>query len=131
MKLTVHRLKFSDKSTQGYLDIDGASECFTLEPRKDQSKGKPYCIPAGTYKVKLQFSPRFERNTPHILDVPGFTDIEIHPGNFPHNTEGCLCVGLDPYPDVVGRSIEAFDALMEKLSGHDNITIQYLEETEQ
>jgi hypothetical protein len=123
-------LKFSEQSTQGYLDIDGASECFTLEPRKDQSQGKPYCIPCGTYPVTIEWSPRFERNTPHLQDVPGFENVEIHPGNFPHNTEGCTLVGHDTYPDTIGRSIDAFDSLMQKLSGQSDISITYLEETQ-
>lgn len=130
MKLTVHRIRFSEKSTQGYLDIDGATECYTLEPRKDQSQGKPFCIVAGlTFKVELKWSHHFDRIVPHILDVPNFEAIEIHPLNFPHQTEGCLGVGRDTHEDVLGHSDAAFEALMEKLKGQDDITITYLEET--
>lgn len=129
MKLTVHRLQFSDQSTQGYLDIDGASDCFTLEPRKDQSKGKPYCIPAGKYALELLPSAHFGRLVPHILNVPGFDAIEIHPGNFVSDTHGCTVVGHVTYPNCLGKSDEAFEALMEKLKGQDDITITYLEET--
>ena len=121
-------MKFSDQSTQGYLDIDGKKECFTLEPRKDQSQGKPFCIPVGTYKLELLPSAHFERLVPHILNVPDFDAIEIHPGNFVSDTHGCTVIGHVTYPNCVGKSDEAFDALMQKLSGQKDISITYLEE---
>jgi hypothetical protein len=48
-------------------------------------------IPAGTYPVAMAWSPRFERNTPH-LDVPGRTEIEIHGGNVATDSDGCILV---------------------------------------
>src|SRR6266446_3772365 len=45
-------------------------------------------IPPGFYKGRLEYSPHFGRLTPHI-DVPFRTYIEIHPLNFPWQTEGC------------------------------------------
>lgn len=118
MQLRVQRQYFTDQSTIGQLFVDDVLECFTLEPRKDQSKGKPYCIPEGVFPFVLQFSPRFEMVTPHLLGVPDFTEIEIHPGNVPRDTEGCTLVGgvyLPSTPDFIGRSRDAFAALMSKL----------------
>lgn len=125
MKLKVQRLYFTDHSTIGQLSIDDVIECFTLEPRKDQSQGKPYAIPEGAYAFALQWSPRFQMITPHILSVPGFTDIEIHPGNIPKNTEGCTLVGKTyqpSCPDFVGQSRAAFEVLMAKLLTGGEIT---------
>lgn len=115
MKITVQREVYTEKSTRGEMLIDGVHFCWTLEPRKDQSEGKPYCIPAGTYQAVLQFSNRFRIITPHLLDVPGFTDIEIHPGNFWTDTEGCLMLGYDAAPDFIGLSRPAFTDFMEKV----------------
>lgn len=115
MDLTVQREDYTDKSTGGSLLVDGVFLCYTLEPKKDQSQGKPYCIPAGTYELILQLSPRFGMVTPHIQDVPGFSEIEIHPGNFFSDTEGCTLVGLLKGPDFVGQSRDAFALLMSKL----------------
>lgn len=115
MQITVQREVYTDKSTQGEMLIDGQHFCWTLEPRKDQLRGKPYCIPAGTYTVILQRSARFQMTTPHLLDVPGFTEIEIHPGNYSRDTEGCTLVGLEKNTDFVGQSRDAFDALMGKI----------------
>lgn len=115
MELTIQRLEYTDNSTIGELSIDGVFLCWTLEPKKDQSKGKPYCIPSGTYNVTLVMSARFQMVTPHILGVPGFTDIEVHPGNYPTDTEGCTLVGETKEVDFVGLSRAAFALLMSKL----------------
>jgi hypothetical protein len=56
-------------------------------------------IPAGRYRVVLDFSNRFQKIMPHILDVPGFEGIRIHGsrGALPVevSTEGCVCVGME------------------------------------
>ncbi|WP_300879802.1 DUF5675 family protein, partial [uncultured Alistipes sp.] len=38
-------------------------------------------IPAGTYKVTMQYSPRFRRVLPYLHDVLHFLGILIHSGN--------------------------------------------------
>jgi Family of unknown function (DUF5675) len=119
MEITVTRQWFTAQSTQGILDIDGVFVCYAMEPRKDQSQGKPYCIPTGRYQLVNQWSNHFQRVTPHVQNVPGFTEIELHPGNFPRDTEGCTLVGTTRYADVLGQSDAAFDALMPLLNEPD------------
>jgi hypothetical protein len=64
---------------------------------------------------------------PVVLEVPQFTGIEIHPGNFPRDTHGCLCIGEERGPDDVTQSRAAFDQLMQVLtSGQDDIQITYV-----
>ena len=143
MRLTVTRRQGTALSTPGLLDINGVFECYTLEPphrdapdrlatpRADSSHQKPCAIPAGTYKIAFASSPRFNTVTPRVLAVPGFTAIEIHWGNFPRDTHGCLLVGQTRAPDFVGNSREAFHALMAKLApagaAGESITIEYLD----
>ncbi|ABF39226.1 conserved hypothetical protein [Candidatus Koribacter versatilis Ellin345] len=115
MQLTVSRQTYTPRSTCGTLSIDGEFQCFTLEPHADQSQGKPFSIPEGTYQVTLEFSPKFKCDTPHVQHVPGFEAIEIHYGNFPKDTEGCCLVGTTHAPDFVGNSRAAFAELMAKL----------------
>ena len=125
MQLTVNRKWYSPSSTIGTMDINGQHFCNTLEPRSDQSQGKPYCIPAGTYDIEILPSPRFQMNTPHVMNVPGFTEIETHPGNFPKDTDGCCLVGTTVSHDFVGNSRVAFNALMQQLQAP--ITITYVD----
>ena len=109
MIATITRTTFTDKSTIGILDLDAVFEAYTLEP------APPHLIPAGTYPMRMIWSDRFQRVTPHVLNVPGFTAIEWHNGNYPGNTEGCTLVGQTRGIDFVGNSDDALDALIPKL----------------
>jgi hypothetical protein len=115
MLITVQREQDDAQCTPGNMSLDGAPECFTLEPRRDQSQGKPFCIPAGTYDYAVGPSAHFGINVIKVLNVPGFTDIEVHPGNFPSNTHGCTIVGSTESGDFVGHSDAEFAALMAKV----------------
>ena len=68
--------------------------------------------------MDIQFirSPRFGRNVIAVESIPGFDDIEVHPGNFPRDTHGCCLVGCTEGADFVGQSDEEFDALMGKIT---------------
>lgn len=59
--------------------------CFTLEPKD--------AIPKGTYKLVWTHSPRLNKMTPRLVDVPGHEGILIHAGNTVADTEGCILVG--------------------------------------
>jgi hypothetical protein len=94
-------------------------ECFTLEDQERAQKipGKT-AIPAGRYEVIVDFSNRFQRPLPLLLNVPGFTGIRIHPGNTANDTEGCILVGADdgnPNDAWLGHSREAFNSLFAKI----------------
>jgi len=109
MDLQLKRFNFTDKSTIGSLSIDGKDFCWTLElPLGDGGPGS--AIPAGTYKVVTYPSPKFGRLMPLLVDVPGRSNIEIHWGNVPENTEGCILLGNTlPGKDYIGTSRMAFD----------------------
>lgn len=92
---------------------------FTCEDRV-RPVGEPKvpgetAIPTGTYKVVLDYSNRFKKGMPHVLDVPGFTGIRIHPGNTEADTEGCILVGMSKSVDGVHDSRHAFEMLMRRL----------------
>lgn len=128
MNLGLNRSWFTSESTGGSLGIDGVFQAYTLEPRKDQSQGKPFCIPCGTFPVALLWSEKHQRIVPHILNVPNFTAVEMHPGNDSADTEACVLVGQTRDIDWVGNSDLAFEALMGKLQGQENISITITEE---
>lgn len=116
MDLRVKRLEFSDDSTIGELSVDGQFECYTLEDkvRPVKIKGKT-AIPAGQYEVVINFSQRFQKPLPLLLNVPNFEGVRIHPGNIPANTEGCILVGETKGVDCIGQSRVAFHRLFEKM----------------
>jgi hypothetical protein len=113
--LTIIRDQLTQQSTGGQLFIDGVFQCFTLEPVTRNDQVKPRAIPEGTYDLDISFSPKHGRDVPHVENVPGFTEIELHIGNFPKDTEGCCLLGQTRSADFVGQSHGAFDALFAKL----------------
>jgi hypothetical protein len=116
MELKLARKTFTEESTIGELSIDGKFECFTLEDKVRAVKvhGKT-AIPEGIYEVIINFSPRFKKQLPRLLNVPNFDGILIHPGNTAANTDGCILVGTTKTKDFVGNSRVAFNALFPKL----------------
>ena len=70
----------------GRLFVDGAYFCDTLEHTQ-------YAIPAGLYRVRITFSPRFQELLPILDGVIGRTGIRIHAGNTIKDTTGCILVG--------------------------------------
>lgn len=89
-------------ATLGRLTADGVYVCDTLEDVVRETPGRPVsewkrhgvtAIPAGTYEVVLQNSPRFGPDTITLLNVPGFEFIRGHGGNTAEHTEGCLLFG--------------------------------------
>ena len=98
MKLRVERLWKKPAYTVGRLFVDGKFFCNTLEDtvRDLSNEKKVYgktAIPYGEYKVVYNWSPKFGRNLPRLLNVPAFEGILIHPGNTADDSAGCILVG--------------------------------------
>jgi len=125
MKLTLERDRPSLTCTMGTLLVDGAFECFTLEdlPQEIKVPGETR-IPAGTYQVKITWSPRFKCLMPLLIDVPGFDGIRIHPGNSAEDTHGCILVGETESAEWLGQSRKAYDHLFSKMQDAQFITIE-------
>lgn len=128
MQLTVHRFLFTDKSTIGSLDLNGVWFCYTLEPPTLEGDVKPRAIPPGTYPLRMLPSQRFGHLMPHVCEVPGFSAIEIHPGNYPNDTQGCLLVGRTKGTNAVFQSDLAFNELMARMDKDAEMSIEYREE---
>lgn len=109
MKLRVERLWKKPAYTVGRLFVDGEFFCNTLEDtvRDLSNEKKVYgktAIPYGEYKVVYNWSPKFGRNLPRLLNVPAFEGILIHPGNTADDSAGCILVGRNT---EVGRLTES------------------------
>lgn len=105
MKLRLERLWPKKDYTVGRLYVDDRLFCNTLEDRiVDKNKNGVFdgdekkiygesAIPYGTYKIIYNWSPKFGRNLPRLLNVPHFEGILIHPGNTAADSAGCILVG--------------------------------------
>ena len=96
MELLVQRIAKKSDYTIGRLFVDGRYFADTLEDRVREPGVKvpgETAIPAGRYRVIVNVSPKFGRELPRLLDVPGFEGILIHAGNSARDSAGCLLVG--------------------------------------
>jgi len=106
MEMVLQRGPRTAASILGDLSIQGTHAVFTLE--------RPaVAIPAGSYPVTLYPSRHFGRMMPLLGGVPGRSYIEIHYGNYPAQSDGCILVGLlqDIAAGDVFESVAAFNAL--------------------
>ena len=64
----------------------------TLEEKVTTLENADYLIPAGTYPLRLTWSPRFKKPMPLIDEVPDREGIRIHMGTKPEHSQGCILV---------------------------------------
>lgn len=116
MKIQVIRDLFSSLSTQGELLLDGQLFCYTLEPPVKTDGSKPRAIDCGVYPLTIRWSAEFGKHVPHVENVPGFTAVEQHWGNYPKDTKACTLVGniRGPQPNFIGQSVVAWSHLMSR-----------------
>ena len=104
MEFLLTRNLFGERTTISDVTVNGRHLCYVLEDVVRQRDGEPVsawkvkgetAIPTGRYEIVIDMSTRFGKLMPHLLDVPGFDGIRIHPGNTEGDTEGCLLPGTD------------------------------------
>lgn len=139
MEIRLERYKREEHATLGRMTIDN-DIYYTLEPTDRglrqsmpaaliRTKKKPgiTAIPTGRYAVRLMSSPRFSYRPyyrqfagklPRLQEVPGFSGILIHVGNYYTQTQGCILVGTAPGThngsSCVWSSKIAFSAIMNR-----------------
>jgi hypothetical protein len=120
MKLRLERKEFTEDSTIGDFYVNDSWFAFSLEDTVREPGVKVVgktAIPAGNYEVIVDYSNRFKRRLPRLIDVPMFEGIRIHSGNKPADTEGCILLGMTKDKDFIGQSrstVEAFIILLDK-----------------
>jgi len=103
--------------------VYGDLRFYTMEEAITPTKIKgESAIPAGKYKVIIDFSNKFKKHLPLLLDVPGFSGVRIHSGNVSVNrsdgtddTDGCTLLGTVRAKASVTNSRYAMSVFMEAL----------------
>lgn len=128
MELTLTRKHREADRVIGELFLNGAFECYTLEDAERPLKiAGVTAIPRGHYEIVTDFSDRFKKQTPRLLQVPDFKGIRIHSGHYCSNTDGCILVGRVKEDNSIGYCLDAFNQLLLKLQQtgqNEKITIQ-------
>lgn len=139
MKILIERIANRDTYCIGKMYINGEYFCDTLEDRdrgldcfmteEEIAKIKVYgqtAIPIGMYRLILNYSPKYKKVMPLLLDVKGYSGIRIHSGNTDKDTLGCILVGQNKVVGQVINSRVTYNALYKRLKQHDgeNILIE-------
>lgn len=105
MEILLERKWLKENYTIGRLYVNGKFFCNTLEDTvRDINKNGIFdcgelkisghtAIPYGEYEIIVNYSPRFKRELPRLLNVPHFEGILIHRGNTHKDSSGCILVG--------------------------------------
>lgn len=141
MDLQLRRIFKGETYTIGRLYINGEYFCDTIEdtvrslpsscPNTPKGKNcacsqKVYeetAIPAGEYKITMEYSPRSKRVLPFLHDVHHFIGILIHSGNDEKASAGCIIVGKNKVKGKVLESRATSDKLNDLLKKEQSITI--------
>ena len=88
----------------GYLSVNGSVVGYTLELPDRNNQNLISSIPAGQYDATIRFEGskgpyQKEGFRITLLDVPGRSGVQIHIGNNPMDTTGCILVGTKVHPD--------------------------------
>lgn len=120
-KLTIARKHRDANCTSGYLAVNGKIIAYTLERPWLGNAPLISSIPEGSYGATLRYD-HPDKWRIELTGVPKRTNVQIHTGNTPDNTEGCILVGLKLGPDLcsVLDSKKAYEALRTAFYGSPN-----------
>lgn len=140
MELLLERKYCKEEYTVGRLSLNGVFFCNTLEDKvRDINKNGTFdcgefkikghtAIPYGEYEVIVNYSPKFKRELPRLLNVPHFEGILIHRGNTHKDSSGCVLVGENTKKGMVLNStkyeVELTKILKEAQNRKEKITIK-------
>jgi hypothetical protein len=97
--LTIHR-EYSDANcTSGYLAVNGTIQAYTLELPWRGNAPLISAIPPGNYPGTLRYD-HSDQWRIELTGVPGRNHVEIHTGNTPDDSEGCILIGKELGADL-------------------------------
>lgn len=128
MELILDRKWCKDTYSIGRLYIDGQFFSNTLEDKDrglnqsmseaDVKKIKVYgetAIPKGKYNIVINYSNKFKKLMPQIMNVKGFAGIRMHEGSTAKDSLGCVLVGNNTAVGRLSNSKATYAKLYSKL----------------
>ena len=100
-RLTIARKFKSAQCTSGYLAVDGQIIAYTLELPWQGNTPLISSIPTGQYPGILRYD-HTDQWRIELQNVPGRSNVQIHTGNTPDDSSGCILVGASLSPNLCG-----------------------------
>ena len=129
MNLTLNRNRYDKTGIYGKMyDESGTFLYYTLEHAYEQESGgyEPK-VPEGVYTCQRGMHQLANMTAPfqtfEVTNVPGHTNILIHPGNYDADSEGCILLGTGEGVNMVTNSRAAFGAFMDLEQNVDTFTL--------
>lgn len=115
--IKIVRYQETKDSTMGSLYLNGKKIGYTLElPWNENERGESR-IPAGRYNAyirKADTSSNWDYDVIQLRNVPNRSAIQIHRGNRPEHSTGCILPGVGKALNRVWSSTEALNKLLNK-----------------
>lgn len=121
MKISIVRTSTNNNSITGELYVDDEFICYTLELPFQDNKSQISSIPTGKYGTILRYDHPDQWRI-ELTETDTRKNIQIHIGNFPKNTQGCILVGGEVFPQEnrLGKSLAAYTKLKTAFYGAPN-----------
>lgn len=105
-KVVINRFRITKDYSLGHCYIvhpSGESEYVgcSLERGWRNNQKNVSCVPEGTYKLKLEYSPRFRKDLWELYGVPGRSECKFHAANYWRQLNGCIALGFK-HKDIDG-----------------------------
>lgn len=113
--ITLNRTVATSTYTLGTMQLPSGFMLATIERPWKNNAPNLSCIPAGTYTVRMTYSPRFKRYLYEVTGVHGRAGIRIHVANWAAELHGCIAVGIVHGPSCVLQSTVALRRLHDEL----------------
>jgi len=120
VNITINRIRSFSNSIVGELSVNGKRICYTLELPWLWNEEDRSCVPPGTYNTTL----RRDKPDGWRIQLEGVEwehgvrgGVQIHVGNWPGQTVGCVLVGTDYKSNAVLHSEKAYGLLKQAIYG--------------
>lgn len=121
-KVTIDRKQSFPSSLGGDLYVNGDYICRTLELAWWWNAENKSCVPRGSYHAFIRHDKKDGWRI-QLVGVPGRTGVQIHIGNYPRDTTGCVLVGERYTPDAIWNSDEAYKKLEAAYRDHNGESV--------
>ena len=124
----LQRITSNNVCTLGVIkDENNHPICVTLELPWLNNQHNISCIIAGVFTSQRYFSPEHGYEVFRLINVPNRNFVELHIGNFPKDSLGCILLGTSYGQNSIVDSTDAFNKFMAGLNGVNSFYLRVID----